>query len=192
MIVIDNFYSDPYAVRKAALGLTYDTKSFSAGVESHESVPHKAMTKLSQVIGDYVWWQSKHDVQCYQSLHGGHKACQRPHEHGDRSAPSHYRQWCAEVTLTLPEHVSGSLDFFQCKKHGASILARHFVEDDFGSEGFRRLFSVPLAFNRCVLFEANLAHALSKSAKVGKTLEDGSLTQTFFFFSGYNPDYNNN
>lgn len=191
MIVIDDFYSDPYTIRKAALGLVYDTKSFCAGVESHQPVAHKAMPKLAQYVGDYAWWKDKHDVQCYQSLHKGHRGFQRPHEHGDRSAPPHYRQWCAEVTLTLPEHVKGSLDFFQCRKHKASILRRQDVEDEFGSEDFDQLFSVELRFNRCVLFEANLAHALSKRAKVGTTLEDGSLTQLFFFFSGYNPDYNN-
>lgn len=191
MIVFDDFYSDPYAIRKAALGLTYDTESVGTGVESHEPIPHKAMTKLAELIGDFIWWESQHNVQCVQLLHSGHAKHQRPHVHGDRATPSHYRQWCAEITLTLPEHVRGSLDIFTCRKYKTSVLARHIDEDDFGSEGFDKLLSVPLKFNRCILFEANIAHALSKSAKVGTKVDDGSLTHTFFFCSGYNPAYNN-
>ena len=194
IIVVDDFYDDGMAVRDLALSLEYPV---------HEEMVYSGRSSAKALINPgIVSVISKlvaHPLAPSPKSANGHfrisLADDKPSQdiHVDPG-----RDWAGVLFLTLPEHCRGGTCFWRHKRLGIeqmpddpAEIARHgyksFEEmrislaegDGMDRYKWEQTMTVPMRFNRLVLFRSWLWH--SPAVNFGDRPENARLTQVFFF-----------
>jgi hypothetical protein len=194
VIVVDDFYSDPHAVRKLALGVKY-VHVPEYNVAAMQSIEAFYSDSMVQRIGDYVGGRVSFDQEdaAFGKFRMMYKnATARLHIHNDR------HPWAGILYLTPDELSRGGTGFFWHKESGFSgppedpelrpehgIASREsfeeiVVRDSLDLSCWEMFHLVPFKFNRLVLFRGSkFFHGTFK--RFGDSPSNGRLTQNFFF-----------
>lgn len=197
MIVVDDFYKDPHAVREAALSLDYPEPKKAPNYPGRNSRQKLLVQELDRIVSSIVnepLAGSPRDAHghCRISLHAD-DSNRRYYVHID---PTVY--WSGILYLTLPEHCQGGTEFYRHKETGTDRAplypeelkaagARNYAEagdriiqrDSNDLSKWEHLMTVPMRFNRLVLLRPWLWHTAGPS--FGDRPENGRLIQLFFF-----------
>ncbi|MDM7947136.1 MAG: DUF6445 family protein [Oceanibaculum nanhaiense] len=195
-IIIDDFYTNPMEVREQALAMTYPKPEgavFYPGKNSRESMlPPETDRMFSQILHEPVVGNRRMaHGRCRIALAGD----PRPAEiHVDPNCV-----WAGIVYLTLPEHCQGGTEFYRHKEFGTERAPvsdeeaqrvygmptrQTAVDTIIGRDGndlskWEKILTLPMRFNRCVLFRPFLWH--TSGIEFGTTPENGRLIQLLFF-----------
>ena len=194
VIVVDNFYSEPQAIRKFALGVKY-LRVPSYNVAAMQSVnaffSDSTVKQIERCMGTRIYFnQQEAAFGKFRIMTKDDTA--RLHVHSDR------HPWAGVLYLT-PDNLSrGGTGFFWHKESGfsgpptnAEIATssyirsqEHFeeilVRDSLNLSCWEMFHLVPYKFNRLVLFRgSHFFHGTYK--RFGCDAQTGRLTQNFFF-----------
>ncbi len=191
LVVVDNFYGDPLAVRNQALRASWHRKEGAqyAGMVAPAIVPDGTTQYFQSLIGRPPQPVPGVKFGTFKRSFASDKA---PTDiHVDSTV------WGAIVFLSNPPDPDGGLSFWQHKRYGwewapskAEYEAAGFASFDemierVGWEEGRdrarwtEVMRVPMKFNRLVLFQGLLWH--SHTMNFGDTLENCRLVQVFGF-----------
>ena len=198
MIMIDDFYEDPLKLREVALGTTYpepDPGAYYPGKNSKNFVlPPNTNEMFSFILREKVAGMRD---QAHGHFRYSLASSQRPAEvHIDPGA-----SWAGVISLTLDKDCQGGTEFFPHKRfgtHGAPLtdqeakkiygiktrreVVRQIIYDDgHHLDRWDHVMTLPMRFNRCVLFRPWLWH--TSGVDFGDTMENGRLVQLLFFES---------
>ena len=197
LLIIDDFLADPHGVRRAALGLGYDPalkdgnypgllsdvpleiNGFDAAVAARIGVPVAPMAGTTH-------------GHCRLTLAGDKGAS------GVHIDPCFYS---GILYLSLPEHARGGTDFFRHRPTGLDRVPTTdlaLLESGFGDVNdlvervvnadtlkparWEKVMTVPMRFNRLVLFSPWLFH--NSAPGFGRSGADGRLVMLLFFAQG--------
>lgn len=197
LLVIDDFLADPMAARRVALALNYDPDNKHGNYPGHISTRPLVVEDLNEHIGKII------NVPVKGAENTSHMHC-RVTLQGDRGRsgvhidPAFYS---GILYLSLPEHCKGGTEFFRHKRTGLERVPMDplavqkagysdinmLIEDVVNKDTSRpakwtRVMTVPMRFNRLILFSPWMFHNSGKA--FGKTAEDGRLVQLMFFAKG--------
>jgi hypothetical protein len=174
LLVIDNFYSNPDAVRNAALSQAFDvrgnfpgsrTKSFLT--EDVKQAIQYHMISFAGVVTN--WFESSGYTGSFQLT----TANDRTWIHAD-----HFNNWAGVCYLTPDAPHTGGTGLFRHKATGNFSK----VDDQYEGYDYTKwdLFDViGNKYNRLVIYRGDLFHA--SLDYFGSGPQDGRLFQTFFF-----------
>lgn len=199
ILVIDNFYADPHAVRAAALDGKYDASlAYYPGMHSRIGKEETQelfgnLTRLLALLGDvrarpeYFWTDfSIVTTPASQML------AKQKHPHVDPTP-------LAGLVYLNPDYEIGTC-FFRHRHTGLAVLqapeeAERFYAwlDEFGEQSqpetyavgddgtWERLHAVAGKFNRLVMYAGNAFHSIDmRDVAANPTMESARLTQRFF------------
>lgn len=199
LIVVDDFFSDPQALREAALRLDYPVQQ--GAFPGRNSLQRIGMPGLAEAVSRIVGEPLK-PVEPPQS----HAKCRITLAADEGRAKVHIDQshWSGILYLSRPEDCRGGTDFFRHRRTGsdrapidanelaamgyASMAEMHrdIVERDSNDDAaWEPTMQVPMRFNRLVLLRPWLWH--TAGAGFGTTLEDARLVYLMFFASAHDP-----
>lgn len=197
LIVIDNFYSDPEAVRRMACELTYPPSLAAMPFPGRNSEQRLLVPELDGLVSSIVG----EDVVGNQRLDHGRCRLSLAGDDSTRSFLIHVdpdAYWAGIVYLTTERNCRGGTELY---RHIATQSDRCPVYDHevaaFGASSYyeaadaiiqadsndltkwQHLMTVPMRFNRLVLMRPWLWH--TAGASFGTCLDNGRLVQLFFF-----------
>ena len=191
VIVIDNFYKNPYDIRNYALNLEYlnpgqhgavgfrcekDRKIFDGTKEYFEKLLHK---KIPSGNGHGEWGYSTNG--CFQWCPSGTSLVY----HADS------QEYAGILYLTPDAPPNCGTSFFRHKKYKSICGSEVFSNDDWhdpkleykdwftDSSPWEKIDSVGNVFNRLVIFKSYNIHAVTEY--FGETINNSRLFQLFFF-----------
>jgi hypothetical protein len=204
VIVYDDFYSDPLGLRTIALDTEYEqdaNKNYPGANSYLRMFPDEFKEFFSHITGE--------PIKPIDTAHTGGFRIQNAGEQGKQyihvDLPNFNATWAGVCYLSLPEHYtkadgtvydSGS-KFWKHRRTGMEKMPydtnyltsiginspdelRQFMETEGLDESlWINTFSVPIKFNRLIMFRSNLWH--SQGELFGNCKENGRLIQTFFF-----------
>lgn len=194
LLIIDDFLTDPQAARGRALALDYDVSLKNGnypGTLSSEALPIAGLDDaVSQIIGAKVKPQPG----------TSHSHCRLTLAHDKGLSGVHIDPcfYSGILYLNLPEHCRGGTDFFRHKRTGldrvpmdtGQMLAAGYADpnqlieevvncDTLKPAKWEKQFTVPMRFNRLVLFSPWMFHNSAKG--FGSGPENGRLVHLMFF-----------
>jgi len=205
-MIVDRLYPDPWEVRSYALGLHYTDamtnadKRFYKGLLSSAHHPYAkyGLTLIQDVFRRAI--ATRFPVGEFRLLlkRDSPEQIERTWVHYDSSAAA----YSAIVYMNVPEDCQGGTSFYRHRESGLfhlpepetpladRVLAQMGItwedliarlsNDGTDVEGQWELVThAPMAFNRCLIFDARLFHA--RTGVFGATVATGRLTQNFFF-----------
>ncbi len=197
MLIIDNFYPDPLAVREHALKLTYLSKQ-----EHHYHAGRNSQEKLLTAESDRAFSQILREpvVGCWEDTAHGH--CRLALADDEESAGVHIDSrcvWAGLIYLTLDEHRLGGTEFYRHRPTNSdhAPITDQEARERFGfqrredaferivkaegghPERWQHIMTLPMLFNRCVLFRPWFWHKTGPN--FGDRPENGRLVQLLFF-----------
>lgn len=196
-MVIDDFYANPLEVREQALKLTYPDSppgtAYPGRTSDQKLLWPNSDQMFSRILGEPL--RAKPGF-----AHGQFRVSQ----HGaPRGADIHIDigvVWAGVLYLTLPQDCQGGTEFFRHKRYktdGAPLddedlkaygdlgtrrddVVRQLIDvEGTKRENWDLLFTVPMRFNRLILFRSYLWHTAGLS--FGDTPENARLVQLFFW-----------
>ncbi len=194
LIVIDDFYPDPEAVREAALGYAYPEgsgpRTFPGRNSRQKHLPQGMDQAVSQVIGARVAGDPNPET-----THGKFRItlaadASRYLVHADPTL----LDWVGVVYLNPPEQARGGTAFFRHKgldsdrtpltreelaAYGPSSVSELLRQEGNDPDKWEHTMTVPMRFNRLIIYRPWLWH--SSCAAFGGSLEDGRLIQLMGF-----------
>ena len=194
LLVVDDFYSNPMEVRRAALSADYPAVTGVRTFPGRNSAQPFSVPGLDQVASQLANEPIAGDTANANSFHchfritvGGEVG--RYNVHAD---PSHLAM-VGICYLTLPEHCQGGTTFFRHRQTGTDRTPR---QEDLEAAGYasvaellqrdgketarwETLMTIPMRFNRLVLYRPFFWH--SAGPAFGDAPENGRLIQLFSF-----------
>ncbi len=194
LIVIDEFYPNPGEVRQSALGCEYPEMSgpptFPGRNSRQKFLPPGLDQAVSQVLGTPVTGGSDGE-----STHGKFRitlagGASRYLVHADPTL----LDWVGVMYLNPPEQCRGGTAFFRHKglnsdrtpmsqeelaAYGPASVGALLRQDGNDSDKWQHLMTVPMRFNRLILYRPWLWHSAGEA--FGASLEDGRLIQLVAF-----------
>lgn len=195
IIIVNDFYEEPWKVRELALGLEYPAQKpgdvYSGRNSTHALINQPMMDAISRIVGRQL-------IPAPQSATGQFRiglAGDAPKQdiHVDPG-----RDWAGILYLTPNENCRGGTSFWRHKGLDIEGIPRDVAEiqrlgfrdyEDMRvhiaqNEGLDRdkwdlTMTVPMRFNRLLLFRAWLWH--SHAENFGDSLQNGRMIQVFFF-----------
>ena len=187
VIVIDDFYGDPDAVREYALGLPFEVEGNYPGFRTtgghiHKGVKAEIQKILQPVAGEVTSWGDEADI--YSGAFQYTTAFERSWVHCD-----HFNNWAGVLFLTPDAPVSAGTGLF--KHIPTGLISRpedKDTADRINADGndmtlWEMHSAVGNIYNRLVLYRGDLYHR--SLDYFGKTKETGRLFQVFFFNTEY-------
>lgn len=194
LLILDDFLADPHEMRRQALNLDYDPalkKGNYPGILSSRALPIKGLEEaVSARIGIKLQPAASTTHQYCRLTLGGDKG--RSGVHID---PCFYS---GILYLSLPEHCRGGTAFFRHKPTGLervpatqnelaasgytdvnTLIEQVINRDTLNSQRWERVMTVPMRFNRLILFSPWLFHNSGKP--FGDRPENGRLVHLMFF-----------
>jgi hypothetical protein len=196
-LIIDDFYDDPHAVRAAALHTDYarfeDQQNYP-GDNSAEAFEMEGLNDfVSRLVHEPVVGTPGTSHGRFRIATAGAESRARLTMHVDGNC-----YWSGIVYLSLPEHCRGGTEFYRHKEldtdrapiydsevvqYGARSCARFtrdlIKRDSNDPSKWEHVMTVPMRFNRCVLFRPWFWHTSGES--FGDQGENARLIQVFFF-----------
>jgi len=197
ILIIDDFYDDAHAVRNAALHTDYARQVDGANYPGDNSAEAFEVQGLNEVVSNVVHeplMGTPGSGHCrFRIATAGAESRARARMHVDGQS-----YWSGIVYLTLPEHCRGGTEFYRHRELGTdrAPIYDHEVAafgkqscSQFTQEIIRRdgndpskwehIMTIPMRFNRCVLFRPWFWHTSGES--FGDCGENARLIQLFFF-----------
>jgi hypothetical protein len=194
LILIDNFYSDPDAVRCFALNANYQELGDKnwPGRDSVDEHGKEELTQMcSQIVGQKLITKPCNKCSYFRLTKEGEYGKQ--HIHFD---PNPGLIWAGVIYLTPAFHPTGGTKFWKHKKTGwefaptqeeaekYDIHSRNDMVNFFNTEGkdqtkWIETDNISFKYNRLVLFNPFMWH--SNGDWFGKTNENARLVQLLFF-----------
>ncbi|MBN8480701.1 MAG: hypothetical protein J0L88_03815 [Xanthomonadales bacterium] len=199
LIVVDDFFSDPQALRDAALRLDYPPQQ--GAFPGRNSQQRLSLPGLAEAVSRIVGEPLK-PVEPLQS----HAKCRVTLAADEGRAKVHIDQshWSGILYLSRPRDCRGGTDFFRHRRTGsdrapidaqelaamgyASMAEMHhdIIERDSNDDSaWEPTMQVPMRYNRLVLLRPWLWH--TAGAGFGTTLEEARLVFLMFFASAHDP-----
>ena len=198
-IVIDDFYDDPYVVRNAGLHTDYTRVvdgTYFPGDNSTDAFEVEGLNELvSGLLHEPVTGTPKTSHCNFRIATAGAESRASLRIHVDGA-----NHWAGIVYLTLPEHCRGGTEFYRHKELGTdhaplynsdvaqygdktcALFTQELIERDSNDPSkWEHLFTIPMRFNRCVLFRPWFWHTPGES--FGDCGENARMVQMFFFSS---------
>lgn len=194
LMIIDDLLADPHGVRAAALDLGYDPAAKAGNYPSLLSDRPLAIKGLDEAVAARIGTR----VAPMPGTSHGH--C-RLTLAGDKGASGVHIDPCfysGILYLSLPEHARGGTDFFRHRPTGLervpaddlSLAQSGFADvndlveqvvnrDTLKPARWERTMTVPMRFNRLVLFSPWLFH--NSAPGFGRGPNDGRLVMLLFF-----------
>lgn len=194
LIIIDDFLSDPHGVRAAALGLGYDPALKAGNYPGLLSNRPLAIRGLEQAVSARI------GVPLAPMAGTSHGHC-RLTLAGDKGLSGVHIDPCfysGILYLSLDAHARGGTDFFRHRPSGLdripatdlALAQSGFADVNAAVEAtvnrdttkparWDRLMTVPMRFNRLLLFSPWLFH--NAAPGFGKSTDDGRLVMLLFF-----------
>lgn len=177
IFVVDNFYSDPYAVRKYALDQEFveDLRYYKGRRTQERFFVPGTKTVFEHIIGQPI------SVWDEYGMNGVFQTC-------NSEDPLVYhtdlQQWAGMVYLTPDAPYQAGTSMFAHKETKTRHTSDPGIESAFDGgfyDGtkFELVDSIGNVFNRLVIFNGKCIH--SASQYFGRTLEDSRLFHMFFF-----------
>lgn len=174
LIIIDDFYSNPDAVRNFALSQQFDVSGNYPGTRTQSFLTDDVKAAIENTMQSFAgkvtdWMEYSGYTGAFQLT----TASDRTWIHAD-----HYNMWAGVCYLTPNAPHTGGTGLFRHKESG------QFARSDKDYEGYDYtkwdLFDVVgNKYNRLVIYRGNLFHA--SLDYFGDSPETGRLFQTFFF-----------
>ena len=199
-LVVDDFFQEPLKAREMVLGLTYPEPPptvYYPGRNSRESLAWPGNERMfSNILGEPV-------VGLNKQSHGRARLTLAADERRGRVHVDPGCTWAGIVYLTLDEHARGGTDFFRNLRYGTdrapltdeeaqrlygkatpreALTELLTVEGGSDMSQWERIFTLPMKFNRCILFRPWFWH--SSGDGFGDTIENGRLVLLLFFAPG--------
>lgn len=197
ILVVDDFYDEPYKVREAALEFPYQDRGEQSnypGVNSLSEIEIQGLNEyVSRLVHEPLRGTPRSGHCRFRIAMTGDDDKARLNIHVDGQS-----YWSGIVYLTLPEYCQGGTEFYRHKELGSDHAplfdkdVRKFGESScalFTKKIIRRdsndpskwdhVMTIPMRFNRCILFRPWFWHTSGPS--FGDTLESARLVQLFFF-----------
>jgi hypothetical protein len=193
-VVVDDFYPDPHAVRRAALALDYPAvqgvRTFPGRTSASKIEPPQFDSIASQLVGERVQGlQRPTAFHCHFriTLDG---ETGRYHAHVDPSGLA----WVGVVYLSLPEHCRGGTVFYRHRvlgldrtpqeqaalaTLGVGTIAELLQRDGPDPAAWDETMSLAMRFNRAVFYRPWLWH--SAGPGFGRDPEGARLVQLLSF-----------
>lgn len=208
LMIVDEFYPDPWSVRRYALSLrfqdaaTEDEKTYYKGMLTSPHHPYAALglNLLTTGLNRPLSWRAPTGE--FRLI-----LAPEPNDGSEQKATwIHYdalvASYSALVFLNPDRQCVGGTNFYRhrtfgweflpdpgsqemartCGKLGRDVqeVLNTLRDDGFALEDkWDLLASVPMRFNRCIVFDSRQFHA--RTGTFGRTAQDGRLTQNFFF-----------
>lgn len=198
-IVIDDFYSNPMEVREEALKLDYPPSPEGAPYPGRNSVQSMLWPNSDEMFSQLV----REPVRGKRGF--AHGRFRQTTATDLRGADIHIdigTVWAGVLCLTLPEHCQGGTDFFRNREFGTdgapvtqedlktygplgtspdAVVTQLVDKEGIDRSKWEHAMTIPLRFNRLVLFRAWLWHTSGDA--FGDRPENCRLVQLFFFES---------
>jgi tetratricopeptide (TPR) repeat protein len=201
--IFDDFLPDPLAAREWARGLHFSVLSGNyPGAQTGPMRCNEQLQRIADRLGRRIKWASPDNGVVRLTLAD---ATARSDIHVDDERAVENAPYAAVLYLTLPEHCQGGTSFWRHRATGwlkrpddATVRTAGFV--DFksflraetplaGDRAFQqlaaerakwqRLLTLPMRFNRLVVYRSNYFHAVDSI--FGHDFDDGRLTWLFTF-----------
>lgn len=204
--VIDDFYPDPYLVRRYALSLPFkemessQERTFYKGhlTEPRHGLSHVGLELIAAQLRKLIYWRMPTGE--FRLIF------ERMKDDPERKTWIHFdsmvTRYAAIVYLNEPERCEGGTAFYRHRETGwdkvpdfesiewrqavartnkaPETLLKTFEKDGFDIDSkWDQLSVVPMRFNRCIIFDSRQFHA--RLGGFGRSTGDGRLTQNFFF-----------
>jgi hypothetical protein len=193
LIVIDDFLSEPDAVRRRALELTYATRGHFPGCNSTQKI---RLDGLDQVVSQLV----------HERLHApwtpdfSHGSCRLAFASDDEPGRVHMdvSHWTGVLSLSRNQDSSGGTEFFRHRRTGLDHLPLSQAELEAAGYGsyseldtdilqkdaldrskWEQTVSVPMRYNRLILLQPHYWHTAGPG--FGDSVENGRLVYLMFF-----------
>lgn len=197
MMVIDDFYEDPMEVRRAALALEYDPITPGTPYPGRNSKKAMLWPNSDQMFSQIL----REPLRGHLGLAHGRFRLSMVND--VRSADIHIDPgciWAGVLFMTLPQHCRGGTEFFRHRDYGTEgapltqedlkiygpdetnrdkLVDRLTEVDGRDRSKWEKIMTVPMRFNRLVLFRGWTWHTAGES--FGTTPENCRLVQLFFF-----------
>lgn len=173
MIIVDNFYNDPDAVRKFALSQEFGVRGNYPGVRTQPFLTPDVCTAIEhnmQFAGRATdWMESSGYTGCFQLA----TAQDRTWIHSD-----HHNMWAGVCYLTPDAPHTGGTALYRHKATGQHnrVTTDHEGYDYTKWDLFDRVGN---KYNRLIIYRGDLFHA--SQDYFGDNPDNGRLFQTFFF-----------
>ena len=177
LIVIDNFYGDPDAVRKFALNQSFDRFGNYPGARTKNFLQPEVKSKLQDILkpfsGNIVKWNDEDpgfsgSFQLTTSIN-------KSWVHSDTSG-----NWGGVLYLTPDAPLSGGTGFFKSKLDGSFVQDKNKLPEGIWCDmtKWEKVSEVGNVYNRLILFRSNQWH--SSLDYFGQDMNTDRLTQVFF------------
>jgi hypothetical protein len=175
IIVIENFYENPDAVRKDALEAVYPVKGNFPGQRSESKFYGDMKAKFENIIGRKIkYWPTGGYNGSFQYV----LESNRSWIHRDLT------EWSAVIFLTPNAPKNGGTKFYNFKKNNQTYSLHDEMENEMSENAHNEdawdlVDVVGNNYNRCVLFRGKRSHISDKY--FGTDINTARLFQTFFF-----------
>ncbi|GAB3247606.1 DUF6445 family protein [Chitinimonas naiadis] len=203
LVILDNFLPDPDETRQWAAGLDYVVQNGNyPGAQTGPLRCDELMQRIADRLGRRIKWSSP-DNGVVRLTYANARA--RTDIHVDDETAVETQRYAAVLYLTLPPYCQGGTSFWRHRETGwfkrpddATVRAAGFAdfktflrrETPLGEmrefqrfaeqrEKWQHLFTVPMQYNRLVLYKGNHFHAVDNV--FGSNFEDGRLTRLMTF-----------
>jgi hypothetical protein len=192
VLAIDNFYTDPEAVRKLALGLDFNNSKYHKGKRTElKYIIDGTREKIEQILGKKIfnWSSQPHNgvfqyctpadpiVYHYDSQRYAAVVFLTP-DAPPESGTSFYRHKRETWLMKDPSEYIGWDSDVQLNEFNARIIGNE--HDDFlDGTKWEEIDRIGNKFNRFAMWDAKLIH--SATTYFGKSKENGRLFHMFFF-----------
>ena len=180
LIIVDNFYTNPDAVRNYALSLPFDVKGNFPGSRTKPYLPDdlkEAIQYWMSPMGKITnWFENYGYTGAFQIA----TAIDRTWIHSDYN-----NMWAGVCYLTPDPPLSGGTALYRHKESGerASINNVDHGQDAYDYTKWEVVDRIGNVYNRLILYPGNLYHA--SVDYFGSDINNGRLFQTFFFNTRY-------
>ena len=175
LIVIENFYPDPYKVRNEALNMDFEVKGNYPGQRTKPCLYPGIKEKFESIIGrPIVYWPTESYNGSFQWVTEN----DRSWIHRDQT------RWSALVFLTPDAPKDGGTIIYHHIPTNKSYAETEEIERQMGDSTYRPedwqiLDRIGNNFNRCIMFRGERCHISDRY--FGTELSNARLFQTFFF-----------
>jgi hypothetical protein len=181
LIITDDFYQDPDAIRAYALSQPFEVKGNYPGIRTKPYLPDDLKESIQFIVrnagGRVTDW---HENSGYTGAFQLCTSSDRTWIHADN-----YNRWAAVCYLTPNAPLSAGTALYRYKETGEternSFTAPYL--DGYDYTKWDQTDYVSNKYNRIVMYRGNLYHA--SVDYFGNNMETGRLFQTFFFDTEY-------
>lgn len=195
--ILDDFYTDPWEVRKLASTADYGLPGTYAGRDSQAFGQMSTMEYFGNILQDKLFWLTEQgrfrlSLESDTTKSASHFDVEYENLHFLRENPT-WEPYTAVIYLSKPDiDEKSSLQFTRHKETGLEeVIFPHQMarEEHDNHDAWEVVYEIPHKFNRCILFRGRQFHNVTKPYGFGKDFDTGRLIQTFFFYKGFNPKF---